>query len=198
MVIEEAVNEALNIADDSTHGYDQVKRWGPDYDCSSLVIHCFDKAGLPVKTNGATYTGNMYNSFLKSGFVDVTSIVNVKTAEGLLRGDVLLNAKHHTAIYCGNRQEVEASINENGKTVGGKTGDQTGREILVRAYRNYPWDYVLRYKDNCPMKTTEEIAKEVIEGKWGNGEVRRSRLEKAGYNYLVVQKCVNTLLSLGK
>ena len=64
---------------------------------------------------------------------------------GLQRGDVLLNIRHHTAIYCGNGMEVEASINENGGVTGGQPGDQTGREFLVRPYRNYPWDCVLRY-----------------------------------------------------
>lgn len=42
-------------------------------------------------------------------------------------------------------------------------------------------------------KSVEEIAKEVIIGKWGNGSERKSRLEKAGYNYSEVQKKVNEL-----
>lgn len=36
--IEKAVTWALAIANDNTHGYDQQYRWGPDYDCSSLII----------------------------------------------------------------------------------------------------------------------------------------------------------------
>ena len=43
-------------------------------------------------------------------------------------------------------------------------------------------------------KSVDEIAKEVIQGKWGNGTDRKNRLEKAGYNYNEVQKKVNTLL----
>ena len=42
-------------------------------------------------------------------------------------------------------------------------------------------------------KSIDEIAKEVIEGKWGNGDARKSSLEKAGYNYAEVQKKVNEL-----
>lgn len=192
--IEKAVQFMLDLANDSSHGYDQIHRWGPDYDCSSSVISAWENAGVPVKEEGASYTGNMYSAFVKNGFVNVTNIVNTKTGYGLKRGDVLLNVKHHVAIYIGNKKEVEASINENGKATEGKTGDQTGREILIRSYRNYPWDYVLRYKENCSLKSTEEIAKEVIAGKWGNGAIRRRRLEKAGYDYLRVQKCVNSLL----
>lgn len=43
-------------------------------------------------------------------------------------------------------------------------------------------------------KTVEEIAREVIQGKWGNGADRKKRLEAAGYNYAEVQAKVNKLL----
>lgn len=142
---EKATSQMEAWAADPAHGYDQACRWGPDYDCSSAVISAWELAGVPVKTNGATYTGNMRGVFLRCGFEDVTGSVNMTTGAGLQRGDVLLNIRHHTAMYCGNGQEVEASINESGGVTGGMTGDQTGREFLVRPYRNYPWDCVLRY-----------------------------------------------------
>ena len=40
-------------------------------------------------------------------------------------------------------------------------------------------------------KSNEEIANEVINGAWGNGEDRKKRLNDAGYNYTVVQAIVN-------
>jgi hypothetical protein len=43
-------------------------------------------------------------------------------------------------------------------------------------------------------KSVEEIAKEVIAGKWGNGDARKTALEKAGYDYSEVQAQVNALL----
>lgn len=43
-------------------------------------------------------------------------------------------------------------------------------------------------------KSITEIAREVIAGKWGNGDDRKNRLTKAGYNYKVVQDMVNELL----
>lgn len=43
-------------------------------------------------------------------------------------------------------------------------------------------------------KTVTEIAKEVIQGKWGNGEDRKNRLTKAGYDYQAVQAEVNRLM----
>lgn len=44
------------------------------------------------------------------------------------------------------------------------------------------------------LKSVDTIAKEVLEGKWGNGKDRKTRLEKAGYDYEAVQKRVNELL----
>lgn len=42
-------------------------------------------------------------------------------------------------------------------------------------------------------KSVEEIAKEVIAGKWGNGNNRKTNLEAAGYNYTEIQNKVNEL-----
>lgn len=39
-----------------------------------------------------------------------------------------------------------ASISEN-KTVNGKRGDQTGKEVCIRTWYNKPWDMVIRFKD---------------------------------------------------
>ena len=43
-------------------------------------------------------------------------------------------------------------------------------------------------------KTTEEVAKEVIAGKWGNGQERKNRLTAAGYDYSLIQAKVNELM----
>lgn len=47
---------------------------------------------------------------------------------------------------------------------------------------------------STPSKTVDEIAKEVIAGKWGNGQDRKDRLTKAGYDYTAIQNRVNALL----
>lgn len=45
-----------------------------------------------------------------------------------------------------------------------------------------------------PKKSDEQIAKEVVQGKWGNGTARKKALEAAGYVYSAIQKIVNKLL----
>ena len=138
---EKATQFMEKVAADQSHGYSQQNRWGPDYDCSSLTIQAYQNAGVPVKTNGATFTGNMYAVFTKCGFTNVTKKVNLTTCKGMKRGDVLLNHVHHVAVYCGDKKIVHAR----GQSFGSpKTGDQ-GSEIAVTNYYNYPWNCVLRY-----------------------------------------------------
>ena len=40
-------------------------------------------------------------------------------------------------------------------------------------------------------KSLYKIAEEVIDGKWGNGDIRKKRLTDAGYDYKAVQTLVN-------
>lgn len=53
-------------------------------------------------------------------------------------------------------------------------------------------------KNTTPQKSVAEIAKEVLNGEWGNGEPRRRKLEAAGYDYNVIQTQVNKLLEESK
>ena len=73
------------------------------------------------------------------------------------------------------------------------------------AYKDYPKiikeNGLNGYNKNIivkPSKTVEQIAHEVIDGKWGNGEDRKTKLTKAGYDYDAVQKKVNELLNAKK
>ena len=49
-------------------------------------------------------------------------------------------------------------------------------------------------QDDEDKKTVDEIAQEVIDGKWGDGKDRKKKLEDAGYNYDKVQNRVNEIL----
>lgn len=168
---ETAIKWMEDTAKDDRHGYCQTHRWGEDgdYDCSSAVYTAWEHAGIPVKTYsfekyGCAYTGVMLAVFKHFGFEDVTNKVNLATGTGLKRSDILLNDKHHVAMYCGNGMEVEASINEKGTATGGTPGDQTGKEFLIRAYRNYPWNHVLRY-----INDATESKNYLEKGDSGNG-----------------------------
>lgn len=190
--VQDRINKAIKwmeeTAKDDRHGYCQDHRWGEDgdYDCSSAVYTAWQSAGVPVKTYslkkyGEAYTGIMLRAFTANGFTDVTAKVNRSTGAGLVRGDVLLNAARHTAMYCGNGMEVEASINEKGTAHGGKPGDQTGKEFLIRSYRNYPWTNILRYTGGNSATATEKNFLEM--GDWGTAvKTMQTMLIECGYS----------------
>ena len=53
-------------------------------------------------------------------------------------------------------------------------------------------------KTTIKKKSVDEIAKEVLEGKWGNGDERKKKLKAAGYDYDKVQARVNELIASSK
>lgn len=205
------VNHAIAIAKDDSHGYSQYSRWGKDYDCSSLMYECGYKAGYSLPRSGTRYTGTMIAHFSACGFRVDAFDGNLNDLE---RGDILLNTAHHTAVYIGNGQIVEASISETGG-ISGKVGDQTGHEIHIRSVYNYPWTHVLTppkeqaaQHSASSKQTTQKavtipnsiksikiedaitrVAIEVINGKYGNGSSRKDNI------YKVVQKRVNELVN---
>ncbi len=153
--IEKAVAWAIDTANDNSHGYSQISRYGPDYDCSSFVISAWEAAGVPVKRAGASYTGNMRGAFIACGFVDVTYEVGLSTGYGIKAGDVLLNYSAHTCLAVGGGKVANCRTDEGHP----QAGDQSGNEIRIQPYWDGSpnrWNCVLRYKGE---KTVNELPK---------------------------------------
>ena len=137
--VENAINWAIRIANDNSHGYSQSTRWGPHYDCSSFVYSAFYNAGFNLPRNSG-YTQTMVRDFTNAGFSWITWD-KIGNMNNLQRGDILLNnsnisSKQHTEIYLGS-----------GKNVGAHS---PSKGISVSGYYNHPWLGVLRYKKNSP------------------------------------------------
>lgn len=80
---------------------------------------------------------------------------------------------------------------------------ETGRIDGVSGYVDCNYYYGTIGKAETPKpiavkKSVDEIAAEVISGKWGNGGDRKARLTLAGYDYTAVQNAVNALLAKKK
>lgn len=190
--VEKFVKYMEKIAKDDKHGYDQTNRYGPDYDCSSLASEALKQAGFKVSKFSTTRT--IKDQLLKDGWIIVK--------QPFKRGDIHLKEGKHLAVDCGNGKIVHASINELGKTKGGKTGDQTGKEICIRQYYEYNgnWDCHLRYnvKSGSEGIDYDKLALEVYKGNYGNGDERRKRLAAMGADYNRVQSMVNAMIKAGK
>ena len=141
-VIEDAVAWAIDTANDQSHGYSQADRWGPDYDCSSFVIQAFQQAGVSLREAGANTTRDMRGPMIACGFVDVTYSIGLASGYGLQPGDVLLNYSAHTCLAIGGGKVANCRTDEGHP----QSGDQSGNEIRIQSYWNFPWDCVLRYK----------------------------------------------------
>lgn len=128
------VNAMIGYANDNTHGYSQSNRWGPDYDCSSLIYQCAYDAGYDVPTSGERYTGTMKGHFCAAGFS-----AYAPGSISLEAGDICLNEVHHVEMYIGNGQLCGAHGNYDNVQ-----GDSSGGEISAGAYYDYPWDVILR------------------------------------------------------
>lgn len=168
--VESAVQWAIEIAKDDTHGYSQGaenatpshpytgSREGPDYDCSSLVYHAFNQAGFNIIDNwhrNPKYL-NRYNGRQYSGDADTIwddlSIDGgwakyswAEVADNLQRGDILCRPQFHVAIYIGDGMTVEARGVNNPTGLGRyETGDQGG-EIDFYPAQGRGWTEVYRY-----------------------------------------------------
>lgn len=73
-----------------------------------------------------------------------------------------------------NYVEIQAEVNKIKNT---KTVNSTAKPVVTTA-----------------KKSNEQVAKEVVAGKWGNGTARKQRLKDAGYDYAAIQKIVNKLV----
>ena len=153
-------------------GYDQYNRWdirvGGECDCSSLVIWALREAGQD--TGEATYTGNLSDALVARGWQRISPNGNPQP------GDILLNDVHHVAVYVGNGQLAQASIDESGRASGGQSGDQAN-ETNVKTYYDYPWNAYLRYTGGGTTSTATVVpastskptptASPVADGYWG-------------------------------
>lgn len=87
------------------------------------------------------------------------------------------------------------------KVIAGEFGNGDARKTALGSRYNAVQAIVNRklsgsYVAPAPSKkSVEEVAKEVIAGKWGNGTDRMKALENAGYNYSEVQNKVNQILA---
>ena len=69
-----------------------------------------------------------------------------------------------------------------------------GSSYGFRAFIYLPDDVQNKIGGSAPApvkKSNEEIANEVIQGNWGNGDDRKKRLTEAGYDYSAIQAIVN-------
>lgn len=153
-IIHDAVEFAVNIANDNNHGYSQRIRSlyeiddPKSFDCSSLACtayyYAFLKNGLTTQARylkeHCSYTGNMLN-MCNCGFEVVAR--NQTAHAQMQKGDLELNVTHHVAMAIDRNNIVHARSSE-GTT---NTIDDSGNEIRTQPWYLYShgWTHRLRF-----------------------------------------------------
>ncbi len=127
---------------DDSRGYSQLRRWGPDCDCSSLVYMAAQAAGYAVPSVDPRNTRTIRTHFTKAGFGCHRFNGSIS---GFPTGSLFLSEGNHVETYIGNDLFAGARIDEHGGITGCCSGDQTGNEISITSIYipAYGWDYVL-------------------------------------------------------
>ena len=103
------------------------------------------------------------------------------------------NTKTDDVIY-----RVRKSANDAKSQIGAYRNLESAKALADKnsGYSVYDTNGKLKYTPTkqTAKKTVTELAKEVIQGKWGNGSERKQKLTQAGYDYDKVQAEVNRLL----
>ena len=189
---------------------------------ASLIADLLVNHNLPLSavkqhhdfaTNGKNCPETMRNNGLWDDFVQkVANYLNKsKSPQNATQSEYKHKVGDHVAIssgYKSSTDNIDKAIIYGAKM---KTGFITrivkGRNPYLVTVENNPnstpicWvnDGDIRICNGVSMdmqnkKSIDEIAREVINGKWGNGDERKKRLTDAGYDYKAVQKRVNQLV----
>lgn len=149
-----------------------------------------DHVGIVVSVNGSMIKVIECNKNNTVGYRNIT--VNGR----YIRGYITPKYKSAATPITGKKTVAEVAK----EVISGAWGNGNARKTaLTNAGYNYDEvqaavNKLLKGETVTPAKSVAEIAQEVINGKWGNGEDRKNRLTAAGYDYLEVQQKVNDLL----
>jgi hypothetical protein len=185
------------------------KTWGAEW-CDIFVDYCFcnvfgmeegrEMLCQPKKSAGAgcKYSAGYYKSagrwhtspevgdqifFYVGGDINHTGIVT-KVAEGkvfTVEGNADNAAKEHKFAL-------------DNKKIAGYGRPRWNEEANTIADTAPTKPEPIQKPQNEVKKSLEEIAREIIAGKWGNGTERQKKLTEAGYDYAKVQAKVNEIL----
>lgn len=160
-------------------GYDQSERYG--------IINCLKKYGRIAKINEPTEA-------------DCSSLVRACCIQaGILVGDFNTSSEVAVLEKTGAFQKAVVVANDTRLCAGDVlvTRAKGHTAIVTEGYQREdekPTTKPSAKPNRAGKKSLEEVAREIIAGKWGNNPERKTKLIKAGYVPAEVQAVVNKLL----
>lgn len=144
-----------------------------------------NRAVLNQKSSNMT-NRKVYGVFSVNTFIVITNCKN----GSITYSDRYMAGQDVTIKITPNSDKVVKSIKVDGKVVA-----NTNTYKISKIDAHHIIDVVCDVATQPVKKTIDELAREVLDGKWGSGEARKIKLTNAGYDYNAVQKRVNELLS---
>ena len=158
--------------------------------CAIIVEHFFHDS----KSDSQQYLGN--KDKLATNIVKVIAKhFNLKSKNGLGKSSQTTTSNRKSNNLKSNEtiaKEVLNGLWGNGEDRKQRLKNQGYDYAVIQGMVN---DLVNGKPTPTPKKSTSQVAREVVNGRWGNGSDRRNRLEKAGYNYNEIQRQVNNLIN---
>ena len=171
------------------------------FDCVCLIkAILWGWNGDKSKSHGGTvYASNGVPDVNANGMIALcknvtTNFSNIEVGEAVW-------CEGHIGVYIGDGLAVECTpIWKNNvqitavANIGSKSGYNARRWTK---HGKLPYiSYTKESASNTVKKSVDEVAKEVVQGLWGNGAERKQKLTEAGYNYSDIQSAVNKLASV--
>ena len=185
------------IANMKTAGLDPADTWI----FADLEYDTWTKAGVKVtKALCTQYTKEFLDTLKAAGCKKLGIYSNLDYYKNYYDWSQLSEYRKNLwlADYTGG-PNVECAIQQTGST--GKVSGINGNVDMNTLYEESMLSNDEDKSDgDAPVtgtKTVDEIAKEVINGLWSNGDERKQKLTAAGYDYSVVQNRVNEILGGG-
>ena len=185
------------IANMKTAGLDPADTWI----FADLEYDTWTKAGVKVtKALCTQYTKEFLDTLKAAGCKKLGIYSNLDYYKNYYDWSQLSEYRKNLwlADYTGG-PNVECAIQQTGST--GKVSGINGNVDMNTLYKESMLSNDEDKSDgDAPVtgtKTVDEIAKEVINGLWSNGDERKQKLTAAGYDYSVVQNRVNEILGGG-
>lgn len=168
-------NKSLNYNPSSNEMVFTVHRWFANKSCPGNYL--YNRLGeiantVTKKLGGSAYTPNISSSSGGSSNLSITEVAKEVIQGKWGNGNDRKNNLERNGY---NYNEVQSEVNR----VLGK-GSSVGSNISSN--------------NNVAKSSITDIAKQVIQGKYGNGDTRKQNIERLGYNYGEIQKEVNRLL----
>lgn len=164
-------------------------------DCASYVYKCAKKGGFIPESMWNGSTEDLFRLARQGKYLKEIAYKDVRRGDIFVKGreGASAGAYGHTGIFTrkGEIIHCNAGVNMTVTTNNENEGYWyylDNSKVPVRFFRWVGAD------TSKPKKSLKDIAKEVIDGKWGVGADRQARLQRAGYSYRDVQNEVNRQL----